>query len=232
MTYKFYYPNGEEVNSRDDFIDYYSRSYYFDTNKNTEDDVLRILKEGIREAEDVFEILAWKLGKTKRFYSENEEKYYKGWNKDKLEGETYGIKIDCNDIYDHIQEWKEKKDKSLECFLNSFKMEKEKKIKGLGNVYLVTLWYFAKKGEDAYIYDKYAYKALKAIEKTMIEEKFEVGSGLSVSDISSMSIDKACEQYKEYADLVNKIFGEIKDKIGYRKIDQALWKYGHLFPDK
>ena len=59
---KFFDPCGNEL-TREEFIDFYSKCYYMSNNRDVEDTIEKLLRKDELSAEDIFMILAWKIGK-------------------------------------------------------------------------------------------------------------------------------------------------------------------------
>lgn len=215
---KFFYPNKKEF-SKKEFIEFYSKCYYMDVNVSVENKITELLEKGKDNLteEDIFIILAWKMGKIeqKKSYTNYDFDYYSDWNKQKLEGTTYGKSLDFSKIKECLSEIE---GEELEEYI-----EHLRDIPGLGNVYILTLRYFATNGKYP-IYDRYAYKALKAL-----QENAEIFEPVNAPNMSGASINSAKKYYNEYQKMLNDIFST--EEILDRRIDQALWKYGHLFPD-
>ena len=93
MNNHAFYIDESKVLSKDDFICAYNESYFIggkrlvkgtgQNSKIAENEMERLLKEGIKTNLDVMNILAWKLGKIKHNDSDKAGKiiYYKGWDK-------------------------------------------------------------------------------------------------------------------------------------------------------
>ena len=83
-------------------------------------------------------------------------------------------------------------------------------VSGLGTVYLLTLVYFISKGKSP-IYDQFAHRALDALEKGLKPKAQEVPKHTVPEKKSKNAFKWFGSHYKE------------------RKLDRALWVYGHLF---
>lgn len=215
---KFFYPDKKEM-SKKEFIEFYSKCYYMDVNISVENkitELLKIGKDNLSE-EDIFIILAWKIGKIeqKKSYANYDFDYYDNWDKTKFKGTNYGKPLDFSKIKKCLSKIK---GEELEEYI-----EQLRDIPGLGNVYIITLRYFATNGKYP-IYDRFAYKALKAL-----QENAEIFEPVKAPNMSGASINSAKKYYNDYQKMLNDIFS--KEEILDRRIDQALWKYGHLFPD-
>lgn len=112
---------------------------------------------------------------------------------------------------------------------------KAKTIKGIGSVYLITILYFVSSGKYP-IYDRFAAMALQAL---LCGKK--PGTKIQIRDLPDKTsdsflnmLDDPNSAYKEYInslEIVSKMYYDGK-KDGYqidRRLDRALWVYGHLF---
>ena len=90
--------------------------------------------------------------------------------------------------------------------------------KNFGCVYIINLMYFLSRGTIP-IYDQYACKAARALVEGITPDKIYVGPAPGKNDCK-----KVITMYSEYIHLLEKIFGTCNIK---RKIDRALWVYGH-----
>lgn len=98
-------------------------------------------------------------------------------------------------------------------------------LKQFGTVYIITLIYFLSKGKYP-IYDKFAHKAIMAIDSNRNPMDITVASPPDKS-----SVAKVINMYTEYYKKIEEIFGSYRLT---RKQDQALWVYGHSkvkYPD-
>lgn len=211
----FYYPNGEEI-KKEIFLDFYSKCYYMNNNVFVEDEIEKLLDKGKNNLteEDLFNILAWKIGKINHKKSNPDDGiiYYKDWNKELLEAKIYKDSLDKEFFSCIKKSLLEINGEELIDYIN-----KLKDINHLGPVYIVTLRYFSTKGKYP-IYDRFAYKAIQAILNNhipfdLISEKNTLNK--NINDI-----------YNEYLKKLQNIFPE---NFSERKVDQALWVYGHLF---
>ena len=225
--YVFYDPQGNTITS-EQFIDFYSRCYYTNNSFKAENYIIRCLSNKLT-IEDVQKILAWKIGAVNK-YNENENELFIVSDK-KTELEYKRAKISYNESFAECitkwsrqQKWNEDSAKSFfnELFANDFS--------GIGTVYLLTLLFVVSKGAFP-IYDRFAAQAIKAIidnkkpyEKCEIKEPFEKCNNFSEKIFKDKSF------YISYINNLEKIFGE--EYKNNRKIDQALWVYGHMFKKK
>lgn len=202
--FHFFYPNGVESTSKEDFIDFYSRLYYYENrNLDLENAVEEALADSELSAEDIVNIMCWKTGGK----CINED--------DKIKVKSRYITIDTTPIVKRIEGNKKKVLNELE----ENPLNELTEISGIGNVYGITLLYFLSCG-DYPIYDIYAHLALIAIDTP----DFKFNS--TIKDPPEITWQKYQE---EYLDGLKRNFGN--DGYKDRKVDQALWTYGHLFRD-
>ena len=90
----------------------------------------------------------------------------------------------------------------------------------------ITLLFFLSKGHYP-IYDKYAHIALKVILERMDYKEVVTDKALNCEFHNGTK--KYLDDYKTYIEKLESIFG--KEYATDRRIDQALWAYGHLFSD-
>lgn len=204
---KFFDPCGNEL-TQEEFIDFYSKCYYMSNNKDVEDTIEKLLKKDELSKEDIFNILAWKIGKISHKNStEDELVFHEGWNIKTLETNVYGKKLDIQSICEKLRDLN---NKDLDGYLDALKG-----FSGLGPVYIITLRFFVTKGQEP-IYDRFAYRALHAIED---------GTSPKTIKEKELTFENAVKQYGDYCDLLKKVFSENWNK---RSVDKALWAYGHL----
>lgn len=239
---KFYSPLGKELTLQD-FINYYSDAYYTgkangevvkNLHKNSEivdNEMEKILSNGIKTELDVINILAWKIGKLKLKESTEEHPfvYHKDWKineisqeyKLKRYGKDFPIQEFAKYIVENINDLQQLQPQEILDSLN------KSSIDYIGTVYFITILYFISKAKYP-IYDKFAWLALQAINR---EENPENTVGIKYKELPSKETVEFCSICeKEYADYIRKlkeIFGE--DYKTNRDIDRALWAYGHLF---
>ncbi|MBQ3264913.1 MAG: hypothetical protein IJH07_03960 [Ruminococcus sp.] len=210
-----------------------------------EDRIGDIFKGGIQNQSDVARILAWKIGKIKHRDSQDEQKfvYAKKWEDIeqidivKLYKDDFPIGEISSYVVSVAKRQKDMKALALgdknkaQKFLNEMK---EKGFKRIGTVYMITLLYFLSRGAFP-IYDRFAMMALTAIfketspisgSKAGIEVRYKELPTRESTRFSGV-IDNEMDQYMG---MLNRAFGD--EWKTNRKIDQALWVYGHLFKMK
>lgn len=217
VDYVFYLPDGKTKISKEEFISMYSNFYYMTNSFYVEEKVcsfLEKLKNIELDENMLFDILAWKTGNINHFKSQQKQKIiYKGkWKKDSLMAYDYNKPLNISKILDLLKNIKNKNDLSeyIEIFRNN-------KV-NIGPVYAVTLMYFLTSG-DKPIYDRFAQYAIWDITNSEKKNK----------DISFNNIE---DEYNTYKSNIFDIFDEEynnrhKDLLKWRKVDQALWTYGH-----
>lgn len=237
----FYVPSFDEAN-KEEFIKRYGQSYYLgekrivprvtQSSRFVEDEMDRLLEEGIQDEVDVAHILAWKLGKVKHADSEKAGafRYASDWaDAENLKAKRYGRDFDLKRIASYVVKHKasleelahDNPQEVLECL-------RDAGTDGLGTVYMVTLLHFISRGEYP-IYDRFAAMALYAIEngirpggKVEYEELPDKGSRRFDSVVRSSLVP--------YRERLEAIFGE--GCCRKRNVDRALWVYGHWFQVK
>lgn len=222
-----YYPNGDSIASIEEFIDFYSKCYYWTNNKEVEDLFDTILKEGIQNANDVFRILAWKFGTIKMNKSTSKELvYYKGWDERKFEAQIYKDIVNVKPLCDEVVRLTQSRGKlTAQDILDQLKSATIE-IDGFYTVYIITLLYFITKGEMP-IVDSFAFVAAKAI---LSGTPF--GTRIYYDGLPSVKKDEYYttienSTYSKYIDMLYDLFGE--EYKTNRDIDRALWSYGKLF---
>lgn len=214
--YVFYYPNGKEINcgdfkkNRETFLNLYEQLYFFLTRNNKlENEIEKILKDGINKG-DAEKIMLWKTG----------GKIYNGVLS------TQYHKINMSDIYKIEKELIDKNKCNDPTLVINHITNSDK----VGFVYAVTLLHFASKGKYP-IYDKFAHIALKQISDKSDFKRIIKDSELE-KEIHKDNAKKRLDEYRKlYIGRINDIFetqyGE-KESCD-RRVDRALWAYGHLF---
>ena len=221
-------PDGNKEIEKEEFIQYYSNAYYIKNNVHIEDIILSIFNDNIDKYNEEYikRILGWKTGSIlQNEYSDI--KYKKGFEKEKNKISIYKKIINLSDVLELLKvaiekENKEKDgDKKFSVFLSSFYSEGKISIKGIGPVYALTLRFFATKGCEP-IFDSFAQQALWSI-----TEKRNINN-------VSPTYDNIVEIYKEYTELIkSEFYNEYENRYNnpnaWRKVDQALWTYGHCY---
>lgn len=206
-NYKFYLPTGKEID-QEHFIDFYSNVYfYLNRNIQFEDEIEALIPKDSLTEHDLMEILKWKLGVPQ----------YDGYIL-KTQYQT----IDASAL---VQKLSGPKPSDI-CADDFLREIAEGQYNGIGPVYAITLLFFLSKGRYP-IYDKYAHIALKVILERM--DYKEVVTDKALNREFHNGTKKYLDDYKTYIEKLESIFG--KEYATDRRIDQALWAYGHLFSD-
>lgn len=207
----FFYPNGEKITTIEEFVDFYSKMYFFWQNKEQEDEIVNILREGLFS-----EYIEEKLNRIKKI----------------MEWKT-GIK--AQDFMIPVKTKSDEKYINLKAISNSLpqvatpkSFSEMEKIVNVGPVYRITLLFFASKGNYP-IYDRFVDYALKAIQSK--EDSIPYKKIYKAEDLSDNF------QYKYENIYIESLKTLVKDtNIHYcgnadedRRLDRALWVYGHMF---
>lgn len=206
MANNVYLPNGSNRITAKEFLDFYEMVYFYENpNLKLENEIVEIKNGQKPVSENLITIFRWKMG-TENY---NDKTVTNRWN--------YTVDIEkvkgCLDAYD-----KDNPQVLIDELLNKG---------GLGPVYAITVLYFLSGGQYP-IYDKYAHMAVCAIEGDK-----KPRDGVSFSNLSDSKNGK--KVYDSYNDNFVKKVKTISNKenmhidITNRKLDRALWAYGHLF---
>lgn len=212
-TKKFYYPDGSEIMNPEEFIHFYSGVYsYQNRDLRLEQTIEEILKKDDLVAENIVDILRWKIGAIGFSYQDNI-----------VTNQWYSI--DTGKLIEEIKGTK--KISEPVCNTIGALMKHER----IGPVYAITLLYFLSKG-DYPIYDRFAHIAIKAICEEKTFESLVTDKELRKEfNPDIRNAEKVFECYKmHYMDRLYNVF----DRRAYkesRNIDRALWAYGHLFSE-
>lgn len=232
----FYDLAGKKLRDTKEFIGLYEPSYLIggaripgvsQSSGFTENEIDRILKDGIQSQIDVVHILAWKIGKIKHKDSTSKFVYAKDWkDAEQFQVTRYGKPFDLAQIAEYIatniKELEEKAKSNPQGVLNDLK---NVGTSGLGPVYLVTLLYFVSRGKYP-IYDRFAMIAADAI----LEGK-KPGGTVEYHELpykNSKAFSTIMQTHiQPYIAKLEQIFGCAYQTT--RDIDRAMWVYGHLF---
>lgn len=184
---------------------------YVDRAFEDEEIVAKRLNKGI--IDEV--VVAWKAGRIKNGIIEMlDGNYLDGYGRqiDKIKMDTY-LEIVSN-VCSECEWYPENFSKIYEKVINAAPIPNF-----FGVVYIINLIYFMSR-QKLPIYDKYAHKALKSL--FMGKKPSEVYVGSAPDD--KMKIEEVTAMYMEYIWLLEKTIGVYSID---RKIDRALWTYGH-----
>jgi len=238
---RFYDSKGNLI-SLERFVEMYSKAYYIgvpkingikytQTSKYVECEIVRIRDNHICNYDDVYKIMAWKMGKIKQKESLTQFVFHKDWDSGTKDApRRYNSTIDihrlscyiCREI-DSLEKLAE--NNPQEC-LNKLK---SLNITGIGTVYLITLLFILSHGKYP-IYDRFAMAALEAGTGDKIPCKNVSIHVKALPGRREKGFDNLLEgQYKKYIDLLEEFKKEGFDYQKDRRVDQALWVYGHAF---
>ncbi len=255
----FYDLDGECMEG-DKFITYYNKFYYndyparikgvFQSSRFVEKRIEGILANGIKDSQDVVNILAWKVGKIKHRESEDNKSfvYHSDWkdaaklkklSTDDLKALNVTFRSNRKQCRQDILPFveyivktsKEYSEWTNECAAKVLDKMKREAPCGVGTVYLITLLYFMSKGEFP-IYDQYADRAVKAITQgTEIGKTItsELLPNKSDNEYGKSLVGEESYYISSYKESIAKMFGGYDKYKDTRNIDRALWVYGHLF---
>lgn len=211
--------------NKEKFIETYE-PYYFDGEllnpdlglcrlNQTSSAIEGIIEEKLKDG--IMDVVAfeWKTGRLKLEEVDNGDIFNKS---DYYDG--YGRKIGGEVLRNYLCELKKKKiqfdsDCSLKDLYQKVFMGAPKYV---GSVYLINIMYFLSKGEIP-IYDKFAHKAVKALYWNVSPSEVYVAEAPDRNNV-----DDVVNVLNEYCRYLEALFG--KQNIE-RKIDRALWVYGH-----
>ena len=197
-----------------------------------ENAIMSIKNKDTWDESDVLYILAWKLGwilqKDSEEVADNNRNrdgimLRKDWDEQKNKYKEFAL-----NVASIRNNYKQGDSDIKDVWNNMISYCNKNKVKGIGVVYLITLLHFISNGEFP-IYDRFAMASLVSL-------KFHLNHGTKIclkelpdksSDEASSLLEDNQNFYKEYIDLLTSFFGnQWKSK---RKIDRALWVYGHFF---
>lgn len=248
----FYDFKGEPIGVKE-FIELYEPCYFIQSD-NKKDEEIRcirtsryveveeiepILEEGIKSRADLAKVMAWKIGKIKHKESKEKIVYASDWELCEKENPMrYGKEMDLNTLADYILGNRDKlevlaADKPQECLNWLRDITRENKIVGLGSVYLINLLFFLSRGKCP-IYDRFAMASLRAYEDGLSPVGHKGKPPVKVPNLpdkNSKRFETICENgaYAEYIEKLDALGVDYKED---RRLDRALWVYGHAFEVK
>ncbi len=158
-------------------------------------------------------VYAWKAG---TLVKENGK--YKPREKNGKYINGYGLEIDKKELRDYMERVSKRVDIGDEFKPMYECLYKLAPPKYFGAVYMINLLFF-KSGGRWPIYDRFAHKATKALFMEKCPDQVYVGEAPAKKNINDV-----VNMYSEYVWLLEKLFGY---KEIDRRIDRALWVYGH-----
>ncbi|MCR4840647.1 MAG: hypothetical protein K5848_03795 [Lachnospiraceae bacterium] len=239
---RFFDLNGKMIDEQE-FISIYSKEYFLGGEGNIpeirrssyyiENEICKILKNGISGEDDVTKVMAWKIGRIKHKESDISKNFVfsSDWEEtEKHNPSLYGKRFNLKKISEFIVSDRKKlsalaKNKPQE-FLNKLR---DQDIEGLGTVYMIALLFFMS-GGDQPIYDRFAMAALKAVYCGICPSGSDKVSVRGLPDKKSKAFNSVVE--KEYGCYIKMLSGLETDYRKCRDLDRALWVYGHLVIEK
>ena len=214
----YYYPDSSNISGQKEFLDFYSNCYYLQTKKEVEEVIPKLRGKEKYSPKDLFRILAWKAGKID-FFKSNKDKliFCKGWEENNLVIDLYGKSLNVELLTRRVNETPS----DIESYIDNIasielqSRDRSKNIK-LGCVYTATILYF-KSEKESCIYDRFARKAVYAVSNNVVPYTHIPDETYNEKNFAAI--------YQKFQNSVKDIFGGNID----RKVDQALWQYGHLF---
>ena len=241
----FYDFKGEPIGVKE-FIELYEPCYFIENKKAegirhtqtarcVEDEVVAILNGHIESRADVAKVMAWKIGKIKHGESEDNTKivYAADWKTCEEENPNSGKKMDLKTLADYILGNRDKlevlaAEKPQEC-LNQLRDVAEK-IDGMGSVLMINLLFFLSHGKGP-IYDRFAMASLIAYEDGLSPVGHNEVVLSDLPDKTDKRFETICEDgiYAKYIEKLDALGVDYKED---RRLDRALWVYGHAFEVK
>lgn len=192
---------------------------------------------------DVIHLLAWKMGRInhKESKEQGEYKYIGTWSDKENEqlkatnrsGPIEKIKLFVENVIQFKKDYKENYGNIRGNKEEMLKQLQALKVNGIGSVYLITVLYFVSGGEYP-IFDRFAMTALNAAQKGSKPGE-KVAAKQLPDKVTGLLSEGSASVYQQFITklewLCETIYGDkncYKGKQG-RKIDRALWVYGHLF---
>ena len=227
-------------------------SLYFDDSEVTfcrlrrsaqgvEREIERILTEGFGGEGDVKKVLAWKVGRVDhKRSSEDCFVYTREWEDPRprtYRGKPFDFSLIAKKVLT-VQEGGRADDP--EALVGALTQDR---IRGMGPVYLLTLLYFLTQGRCP-IYDHYVALAINALHEGAAPGKRDARGrqhplgkaaydAVRPRDLFSglRHVLEKGSVYPSFVERVEDIFGPeaTSDALEYRRIDRALWVYGHRF---
>ena len=247
----FYDFKGEPIGVKE-FIELYEPCYFIENKKAegirhtqtarcVEDEIVAILNghienEHIKFRANLAKVMAWKIGKIKHEESKKNEKivYASDWKlcetkNPKRYGEEMDLDTLAKSMFDNRNELKKlAAEKPQEC-LNQLRDVAEK-IDGMGPVYLINLLFFLSHGKCP-IYDRFAMASLIAYEDGLSPVGHNEVVLSDLPDKTDKRFETICEDgiYAKYIEKLDALGVDYKED---RRLDRALWVYGHAFEVK
>lgn len=238
----FYDFAGKEITDIEKFVDIYEPCYFVGNAKAQgithsqsskyveEKEIMPILIGHINSYSDFAKIMAWKIGKIKHSESELVSKiiYADDWKFcEEQNPMRYGKELQLTKLSDYILCNREELevlalDNPQECL----RRIRNVNVTGIGTVYLITILFFLSHGKYP-IYDRFAMASLLAAEQDLRPID---GEQIEMSELPTKwerGFATICE--KQYAEYIKRLYDLNFDYKNDRRLDRALWVYGHAF---
>lgn len=230
-----------EIKSPKEFLDIYGAIYdYLNRNQELEDKVDALLEKDMRQlgadefAQSIAEIIYWKVGGTHP--EDLSRPDIGGWKIRYQYGE-----IDVDEVVEQAKKVIESPEASKSDTLLNKSLESFMSIPHMGPVYSITLVHFLSQGRLP-IYDKFAHIAMLSIcgeglNGNSVTDCFYTDKYMNrFSPASCSSYKNIKKRYESYTSLAKKVYELLDEDGGFdghysRRIDKALWVYGHLFSE-
>ncbi|MCF0129872.1 MAG: hypothetical protein HUJ70_14910 [Pseudobutyrivibrio sp.] len=248
----YYKENKEKICTFKAFVDYYAPKYYLDCEEEVKDTrnsdinrsyrpfetlvsnlLCRDLSKSLQN-EDIFRILAWKIGgyDHKQSKKERTDVYKEQWNESCLQVVLNKKTVNISEYAEWLRQKEKdilmKAEKDITKGLRLIRNPNGKALKGIGDVYAITLLYFISRGKYP-IYDRFVFRALYAIENNLKPGDI-VTYEKWIQAIVETGPSKVGIYEKIYIERLSKLNSELGNTdYKNRDLDRALWVYGHKF---
>ncbi len=236
-----FYNTDMEPISVDEFVKLYSPSYYIGAQKAkgikhtqsspyVEREVGKILNTHINSYTDFVRVIAWKIGKIRHTESENVLGcvYASDWSEcEKINPMRFNKEMPLKKMAEYILDNRTMlEDKAISDPQECLRLLRNNSISGIGTVYLITILFFLSHGIQP-IYDRFAMASLLAYENDLKpDQKDEISVPYLPGKWEKGFATVFDREYGDYIKRLNALDFDYKDD---RRLDQALWVYGHAF---
>jgi hypothetical protein len=227
----FFGSNGTRI-SGPHWLDFFANAYFLGgpkigqrinpTSRFVEDQVVALLQHSEPlTANDLKLIMAWKMGVIYQARSERERRivYWPNWDQRLERYKRLQYRPSINWLADNMPSILQRiNDGNPRAAFNFIANED---LVGFGPTYILTILFFVTRGQQP-IYDRFAHMAALAIDKGLPPH----------SEVSYQTV-RNWNEYEDYKSLLTPIVQACGQRPGSmtvpRRVDQALWVYGHLF---
>lgn len=238
----FYDFSGKEITDIKEFVDLYEPCYFVGNFKAQgiihsqsskyveEKEIMPILSGHINSYSDFAKIMAWKIGKIKHLESEESNKviYAENWKLcEKQNPLRYGKELQLKKMSDYILNSREDLERlALNNPQECLRRLRNVNVTGIGTVYLITILFFLSHGNYP-IYDRLAMASLLAAEQDLSQIDGKQIEMIEMPTKWEHGFATICE--KQYAEYIKRLDDLNFDYKNDRRLDRALWVYGHAF---